>query len=486
MKKITRILSIFITAIFMLTPLANAAEGQYDSQLFESIQELVNNNYVFDVSQEQLYKGAIEGMLKELGDPYTAYFTKEEYAKFYNTIERKYSGIGVVMLKNSEGAAVIDVLPNSPAEKVGIQTGDKIIAINGKNMADEKIEQISLLLRGDEGTMVQVTFKNSSGKVETAYISRQDIQLPQVESKMLNEEVGYIVLRTFGKDTHLQLLKAYQELKEQGMEKLILDLRGNGGGVIETALKISGLFIDGPAVYIAKKDGVKIPWGGIAPEKVTMPMVVLVDGGTASAAEILAGALKDYDKGILVGAKTFGKGIMQQVIPVGDGFLKLTFAQFYRPSETPIHQKGITPDYVVKDRQMQLPTAVRILTGKSKVEFAAGSRTAVVNGLQVNLSTPAYKDKGGIFLPLRFLVDAFGGEVNYLQEQNKVIISLNGDTYGIGLDRMSFSKNYQYIDTKGGLKYRDGALYISTSLLKAIGAVNVEEDGKGQVAVLNR
>ncbi len=320
-----------------------------------------------------LVQGAINGMLATLGDQHTRYFTPREYQQSTANISGEYEGIGAWVDPTGDYLAIISPIPGSPAEEVGLQPGDLIIAVDGEDMTGVDGDLVIQQVLGPAGSVVVLTIQRE-GVAEPfdVEVTRGTITIPAVEYEMLEDNIAYVQLFNFGDKATDQLRAALEDLLSQDPDGLILDLRGNGGGWLQVAIQITSEFIgEDVLMYEQYGDGTQDVYnaqeGGLATD---IPLVVLVNGGTASASEILAGAVQDYERGTLVGTLTFGKGSVQQQWPLSDGgAIRVTVARWLTPDERHIHGVGITPDYevpfteedMIAGRDPQLDKAIEIL-----------------------------------------------------------------------------------------------------------------------------
>lgn len=311
------------------------------------------------VNTDKLLEGAIKGMVDALDDPYSTYLDDETYSRLKESVSGTYGGIGLLItIDEKERLIVVSPFKGTPAQRAGIKSRDYIIAIDGQETTAMNLETAANLMQGEPGTTVELTVQtNGDGKTRKVTLERELIKIPTVEGKMLpgQEGIGYLSLTMFNEQTAPDLGQQLQELRRQGMERLILDLRNNPGGALPAAVDVASYFIpEGPIVYIVdqKKTEAMLARG----YGQMMPLVVLVNKGSASAAEIVAGAIKDTKAGLLVGETTFGKGIVQTVFPLpGEAAVKFTTHKYLTPTKNDIHKKGITPDYQVPlDPQLEL------------------------------------------------------------------------------------------------------------------------------------
>lgn len=300
-----------------------------------------------------LMQGAIRGMLDSLGDQHTGYMTPEEYNQATMPLDGSYTGIGAWVDTSGEFLTVISPMAGSPAEAAGIKSGDEIIAVDGVDVTNTDPSVVLQSVLGPEGTTVVLTVRRHDPEETLDFaIIRARITIPSIESEMLDGDFAYIYLATFGENSSQDLIEALTTLLVENPRGLIFDLRDNSGGYVDTAIEIISQFIPSGAVMIEKLGtGEEIPFsaipGGIATE---IPLVVLVNGGSASASEIAAGAIQDYERGLIVGTTTYGKGSVQNWIPLNNdqGAVKVTIARWLTPKGRLIHEVGLTPDYVVE------------------------------------------------------------------------------------------------------------------------------------------
>ena len=318
--------------------------------------------YYEDLETEELVDGALLGAAYSTEDPYTLYMNKEEAESFLENIESDdYAGVGLYIASDAEtgNITVISPLSGSPAEEAGIVSGDQILEVDGKAIDGRSIDQIAADMKGKEGTKVKLKIlKAASGETVEVTITRAIIQRETVVSKMADDKTGYMQITQFGINTYDEFRKHFNSLVEQKMQQLVIDLRNNPGGYMEIAVEIADAFVDkGEIVYTLNKNGDKRDY--MAKEgKTEVEMVILTNGGTASASEVLVGALRDYDLATIVGEKTFGKGVTQIPYEFWDGsIMKITDSRYYTPSGVCIDKEGIEPDVEVK---MSAEKAARI------------------------------------------------------------------------------------------------------------------------------
>jgi carboxyl-terminal processing protease len=314
--------------------------------------DLIHQNYVDQpVDNTTLMQGAIRGMMQSLGDAHTIYLNPQEYTDATTQMTGSYAGIGAYVDTNSDFLTIVRPIVGSPAEKAGLQSGDKIIAVDGTDMTGVTPTVVRQKVLGTAGTDVKLTIQRGNAQPFDVTITRATITIPSVESKMLDNNIAYIKLSVFGDNTAQDFKDQLAKLMAQNPKGLILDLRDNTGGLLTTAITVASQFIpSGVIVYEQSGDGTKkaynVESGGLATK---VPMVVLINGFSASASEIVSGAIQDSGRGKLVGEKSYGKGTVQYWIPLSDsqGAVAITIARWLTPNGRTIDKLGLTPDVPV-------------------------------------------------------------------------------------------------------------------------------------------
>lgn len=310
------------------------------------------------VTKKSLMQGALRGMLESLDDPHSVYFTKEEMRSFQEDIKGKYVGVGMVIQKKvGEPLTVVSPVEDGPAYKAGIKPKDKIVEIDGESTYNLTSEEASKRLKGKANTTVKVkVFREVNKMTKVFELKRETIELKYVKSKMLDDGIGYLRLTQFGDNVYPDMKKALENLQAKGMKGLIFDLRSNPGGELGQSIKIASMFIEnGKIVSTRQKKGEESVYTREGKYFGNFPMVVLINGGSASASEIVSGALKDHKRATLIGEKTFGKGSVQTLLPLPDGDgIKITIAKYYTPNGVSIDGTGIEPDKKVEDKDYYL------------------------------------------------------------------------------------------------------------------------------------
>ncbi len=328
------------------------AEGYEELKVFSEALSIVRKNYVDEKTPKDLIYGAIKGMINSL-DPHSGFMTPEQYKEMQVDTKGEFGGLGIQIGIKEGMLTVIAPIDDTPAYRAGIKAGDKIIKINDEFTKDMSLQDAVTRMRGIPSTSIIITILREGWKETKDFtIVREIIKIKSVKSKLLEDGIGYLKVSQFQESTASDLSKAIVKLKEEGMSSLILDLRNNPGGLLNSAVEVTSLFIpdNKMVVFIKDKKGEKVEYLSEKPnEDFSQQMIVIVNEGSASASEIVAGALKDWNRAVIIGTQTFGKGSVQSVIPLNDGSaLRLTTSIYFTPKGTSIQTTGITPDIEVK------------------------------------------------------------------------------------------------------------------------------------------
>lgn len=340
------------------------------------LQNIIDRYFLFDEDMTKVEDGIYAGMMNGLGDPYTVYYTKEEYKALNEDTEGKYSGIGAVVSQNpnSKIITIVKIFDNSPANDAGLQVGDIIYKIDGEEVARTDMDiLVKTKIRGEEGTSFKMIVLRGDDRKEVELdLTRRSIEVETVSGKMLDNNIGYIAVSQFDAVTSEQFKSNIESLQSQGMTKLIVDLRGNPGGLLDQVVDMLDYILpDGLVLYTEDKYGEREEYYSDGSHELKIPMVVLVNENSASASEVFTATFRDFEWGTVVGKTTFGKGIVQNVLPLGDGTaVKITTQHYYPPSGYDLHKVGIKPDLEVDlnegakigaDSDNQLSAAIDIL-----------------------------------------------------------------------------------------------------------------------------
>lgn len=332
--------------------IVGAEEGYEELKIFSEALSIVKKNYVEEVKPKEIIYGAIKGMLSSL-DPHSAFMTPEQYKEMQVDTKGEFGGLGIQIGIKEGMLTVIAPIEDTPAYRAGIKAGDKIIKINNEFTKDMNLHDAVSKMRGAPSTSVKITILREGWKETKDFtIVREIIKIKSIKFKELEEGIGYIKINQFQEQTSADLSNAIEELMKKNITSLVLDLRNNPGGLLNSAVDVSSQFLPQGklVVYIKDRKGDKVEYkSGKHKTNFNLPMIVLVNQGSASASEIVAGALKDWNRAVILGTQTFGKGSVQSVVPLGDGSaLRLTTARYYTPKGVSIQTTGITPDIIVK------------------------------------------------------------------------------------------------------------------------------------------
>lgn len=395
MKNKTRFIPGFLLGMFaMLVVVAGIGVGIYFSDMgintsdetmatdkaekkLKVLEEVIDAYYLEDTDKEDLENGLYKGLFAGIGDPYSVYYTEDEYEELQQSTSGKYSGIGALVSQDMKTnvVTVSKVFKDGPADKGGMKSGDIIYKVDDEDVTGKSVDEVVSKMKGEKGTKVKVTvYRQSEENYVDLSITRDEVKVPTVEYKMLDnkKKIGYIQITEFDEITGEQFSKALTNLKKQGMKKVIFDVRDNPGGSYEIVCEIlDEILPEGTLVFTRDKYGNEEKQES-DPSCLDMPMVVLQNENSASASEIFAGAIQDFGAGKIIGTQSFGKGIVQQIVPLNDGSaIKLTVEKYYTPSGKNIHGKGITPDVKVEagtdeKEDVQLKKAQEVQTGETK------------------------------------------------------------------------------------------------------------------------
>ena len=353
------------------------SKNDIESQI-EKYRAIIDKYYLGEIDEDALVEGAIKGYIEALGDPYTEYISKEDMQSYTEDILGNFVGIGIYMVKDTESNKIMVLTPiaDSPAEKAGILPGDLIVKVDDVEYTADDLTEISTKIKGEDGTSVKLEILRDNKTLEFD-IKRERIDTNPIEEKVLENNIGYIAISSFDENTALHFKEKFEELQKQSITSLIIDLRNNGGGIVDEALDIADYIADKDSnllITVDKNEKEEIKKAKKDPI-INMPIVVLVNENTASASEILAGALKDLNKATIVGTKTYGKGVIQNFLTMSDGSgIKVTSEEYYTPNRTKINKIGIEPNeivelpedvsnvlYVKEEQDTQLMKAIEIL-----------------------------------------------------------------------------------------------------------------------------
>ena len=320
----------------------------------EEIYNTIDEYYLNGIDNDKMKDGIYKGMVDSLGDPYTVYYNSEEYKQFTSSSSGTYSGIGVAVSQNVTTGAItiVKTFKKGSGEKEGMKPGDVIYKVEGKKIEGLELSKVVSMIKGEEGTFVKVTVLRDGKEIEFN-LERKKLEVDTVNYRMEDrsgKKIGYISVSEFDEVTASQFKSAISELSKEGMEGLVIDLRDNPGGLLDVTCEMLDRMIKkGLLVYTVDKYGKRVDEDATDSDSFDKPVAILVNGNSASGSEVFSGAMKDYDAATLVGTRTFGKGIVQSIVPFGDGTaMKVTVSKYYTPNGVNIHGTGIEPDVVVE------------------------------------------------------------------------------------------------------------------------------------------
>ncbi|PRX73583.1 carboxyl-terminal processing protease [Cohnella sp. SGD-V74] len=402
------VLLLTFSLFFAYVPAALGASAQQ----VEEVRGLLEQYHLKSPDDSALADKEIDEMVDSLDDPYTQYFDDQEWKAYSSELEQTFVGIGIVMMEEKGKIYVEDVIADSPASSVGILAGDLLVAADGKSFAGKTMADIQKELRGEEGTVVALTVSRS-GKELKFKITRKQVHVPVVSTKMLDQGIGYLALTSFTSEAGKEVKRELEKLEKNGLASLVLDLRNNGGGYVSAAQEVAGLFVkEGVLAHMRDRNGHDEPLS-ISGTSRPYEVVVLVNGNTASASELLSGALRDYGVGQLVGTKTYGKGVVQSLIPLkSGGVLKVTIQEYYTPKGKKVDQVGLTPDLTVSGAAEQLIGAFR-LAGGTKLAVSWNKGILTLNGVRMSQPDAARKEGNLWYVNLKLGTEIAGAKLTY-------------------------------------------------------------------------
>lgn len=328
----------------------NTGIGTEAEQKLNLIDQTLNDFYFDDIDDSKVLDNIYKAYVNAYGDKYTVYYTADEYAKIQESSNGAYYGIGVVVRKNDDGTIlVVEPYDGAPGKEAGMRKNDVIVTVNGESVADQDLNSVVAKIKGDEGTTVNIGIRrDGSDDIAELTVTRRKVEIKTVAYEMLDDSVGLITISEFDKVTAQQFKEAYAQLETLGMKGLVIDIRSNPGGLLNVVVDmLDEILPDGLIVYTEDKYGNRQEYNGSNPDVIDVPLAVLVNGESASASEIFAGAVQDYGAGTIIGTQTFGKGIVQTIRRMSDGSaIKYTMAKYFTPKGQDIHGHGVTPDIV--------------------------------------------------------------------------------------------------------------------------------------------
>ncbi len=357
-----RCLAILLMTVLMLSltgcdyEIRKKSTGIYDKEVEDKIEEInsyIDAYYYFDIEEEAQEEAIYDGIMAGLEDPYSVYYTAEEYADLQEETSGEYVGIGAVVTQGENMAVtIVRPIPGSPAEEVGLKAEDIVVQVGDVEITDQDLQSVVDMIRGEDGTTIYIKiYRPSENEYMEFDVTRRKVENLTVYAEILEDNIGYIQVQQFYDNTDEEFIAAVKDMQSKNVKGIIVDVRDNPGGLLTSVVNMCDFIMEeGPILTTKDKNGRIISkYDSTDEESLDIPMVVLVNGNSASASEIFAGALKDTGKAELVGTTTYGKGIVQSVIPLSDGTaIKITIAKYFTPAGNDIHQVGVEPDYIVE------------------------------------------------------------------------------------------------------------------------------------------
>jgi len=415
-----KVLPIFLVLFLVCTPIA--ANGQETDDIKQEVINLVLNYHVSGIQLEDLNTESIEAVIESLNDPYSEYLSGNRYQQFVDSLENNYVGIGIRVGENERGFFVLEVFADTPAEESGMLEGDYIIAVNGTETDGLTLQELVGRITGDAGTQVGITV-DRGGQTLNLSVERRDIHQPPLTARLMEQGIGYIRIVSFSSDADERFFEETDRLMQEGMRALILDLRNNPGGYLETAGRMAARFVeDGVLIYARDRNGNEETYHISNTHPLDIPVLILINEYSASASEVLAGSLQDHGIARLVGQKSYGKGSVQSLFKLSDGsVLKLTVQEYLTPARRPVNLVGLEPDVVVYGEAAQLITALQ-LAGDVNVKVELGPESMKVNGEPVLDRFTVIRENGMIYVPSRVLAALVEGEAEWDAKNRSVTI----------------------------------------------------------------
>jgi len=443
-------LAALLALALLAAPAAGAAAESSPAAQLQEVFAKLEALHVGGMSAEALRDAAVNGMLQALDDPYTQYYHPDEWRRLLDSFEQKTVGIGIRFIKRGEGLLILRVYEGSAAADAGLRAGDVILEADGQSLAERSVDEAADLLVGPEGSSVRLTVADgASGSRRSVAITRRTFQIPSVDAAMAEGGIGVVRIGAFSSDTARLTQEALETFRKRpDFRGLVLDLRGNPGGYLDAAAAVASLFIEeGTLLYTVGRDGKEKPLEIRGGSRVPVPVAVLVDGNSASASEVFAGALQDYKAAVIVGTKTYGKGSVQRLVSLETGGgLRVTVEHYKTPSRRTVEGAGIVPD-IEAHRPLEAPLAAfRALGARGAFRVELKEYETAVNGAVFSDIVPVLRRDGLAYVSSRALAAVAGGEALWDGAKGEVRIrgKLGDAAFGPG----------------GGLLVQNGASYI--------------------------
>jgi carboxyl-terminal processing protease len=447
--------AICLSVLATYTPVRASAASAGGVERIQEILKLLNENFLHGVNEDDMVNAAIRGMMNQLEDPYTDYFLPEEADDFMDQLNGMYVRIGIQYDLTGPAVVITDVLPGSPAETAGLKKGDKVTTVGGEAVTSETFTLIFAKYIPKEAGHPVTLGVNRDGKDMTFSVDFAVYENPQVYADMFDNKIGYLLLSGFNERAVTEFDAGLADLRQKGMKSLILDLRDNGGGEVQAALDIASRFIkEGNFVTFRDKNGLETDEAITGGSEIGVPVVILVNYSTASASEMLAGALQDYGVAKVVGYPTYGKGVMQQIASFEDGaFLKVTTHEYFTAKHHKVNNVGIQPDVQVDEDIAQVFKALE-LSGAPKLAVNVGSETFTLNGIEFTGSVPVIHKDGKTYVLAKLLAAMTDGKTEWQ----------GGKTPGVKVIRAGVAQTFKMADK--AIATREGNSYIDIARFK--------------------
>ncbi|RKN86590.1 S41 family peptidase [Paenibacillus ginsengarvi] len=444
--RVFKTLAASMTLLALLTapaaPTWAEAKAETAQQLKE-VRDVIQKVHLSGISAADLQADTIEGLIRKLDDPYTEYFDEARWNEFQNSLELNYAGIGMRLGQDEGGFIAVEVFEGSPSVTAGLRRGDYIIAVGGSPTAGMRIDEVTGLIRGAEGTEISIRVKRGDQQLDLT-VKRKQIHLPVVSGGMMEGGIGYLNVDSFSEEADEQFAAMLDVLKKAKAKGLVIDLRDNPGGLLETAKHIAEQFIsDGVLIHTRDKFGVDEPLYIRSGQSVSFPVIVLVNENSASASEVLTAALQDYHKAAAVGKKTYGKGSVQSLYPLpSGGVLKVTVQEYLSPDKRVVNKVGLMPDIETEGTVPQLLTGLR-QAGLNDIRLEADKHSYKVGGFEFfDADLPTITDAGHLYMPARVLAASVGEQLVWNE-------SLHAVEIGQGSAKHLFSDGTGFRNEKG-------------------------------------
>jgi len=438
---------VIVSCLLLGNTLQATAIENSDQTKKQEIIDLIVNHHVSGMGKDQLDTKDIDTIVASLNDPYTQYFTPDEWKKFLNALENNYTGIGIRVGSDETGFFVNEVFTGTPAAEVGMQEGDYIVAVNGTSTKGKTTDELISEITGIEGTKVKVKVERDGDKIDFT-LTRKQIHIPAITSRLLDNGIGYIRISSFSSDADELFSEQVDAMKKKGMTSFVLDLRDNPGGLLDTAGNMASRFIKkGNLILTRDRTKVDKPYPLKGKDTLDMPVVVLVNEFSASASEVLSGALQDYKLAKLVGSNTFGKGSVQSLYELNSGgVLKLTIQEYLTPLGNAVNKVGLKPDIEVIGSTPQLLTALQT-AGDINLNLTLSKKGLTINGEAFSDSFKVIRENGMTFVPSRVLAAVVEGEVSWNGKNRSIVIHANNKDieYSVNSEGVLLDKGISYI-----------------------------------------